>query len=377
MPQDPNKNKTIQEEAGLDPEQWQPVDAAPIQPGVNNGGAPPSPSGRDPYTSGPLPPNFGLQTDLVKTDFGPNIPQHRLMPIPNNAALGAAVRSTVEKVIQNTTIVQDIVQSTPTTSAPTAQPFDISQNLANTQYVDEETFYGVGVAGFRDDFISFTEGVTILSNGVSLQGDTSWVADPNQPSGISILVVSPKSAPFTNPGIANFFLSSNGTVANAGVVLFKGTPSFGNLGFLGASANWQADIIVRVPTPGQANFCFRAGFSGDFSVLRDPPTDGAWVRFDTAAGDTNFTWETRVSSVSTTSVQNSIPLDTAFHHFRIRSIIAGTILFSVDGGAETAIPANISGNGVYPYIQLFNRAVSSSVQLDLDFFSYIARTGRT
>jgi len=76
---------------------------------------------------------------------------------------------------------------------------------------------------------------------------------------------------------------------------------------------------------------------------------------------------------------NSIAADSSFHHFRIRSVVAGTILFSVDGGSETAISTNVPGFLVSlgPFMQGIVRQNSTGVIVFVDFYSFIARTGRT
>jgi hypothetical protein len=352
-----------------------PVDAPTINPNApSTFSGSPIPSGRDPYNSGTLPPNFGLQPDLVDAaPYGPSIPAHRLMPVAQTPQQNSAIHSVVQNVIQSTSVVQDIVSSSPTTTAPTAQPFDNSDNLANTQYVDEEAFYGVGVAGFRDDFFcpntSFDNPGSIPT---SFVGDTPWLINAID-GATDVFLTSEADLISSNPSLIGFGTGTLATVGQ-GLVLFK-VPS---LGVLGLVANWQIDIIVAAFFLGSPG-CMRIGLVGNNGPFLDPPSYGVWIRFDTAAGDTKFTWECRSSGTSTTSTANSITADSNPHHFRIRSVVAGTILFSVDGGAETAISTNVPGFLVSlgPFMQGIVRQNSTGVEIFTDFFSYIARTGRT
>jgi hypothetical protein len=109
----PSKKKTpppeipsIQEEAGLPPN-WQPVDVAPLDPNNPSSVGPPMPSGRDPFQTGALPSNFGLQTDLVRTGTPSNVPSVRLMPIaPSGLAQSNAAIKSVATTIVNEAITQ-------------------------------------------------------------------------------------------------------------------------------------------------------------------------------------------------------------------------------------------------------------------------------
>lgn len=96
--QDPTQEKTIAQESGL-PSNWVPVDAEPINP--NRSAASPTPvlSGVSPFTSGPLPPNFGLQTDVASNKYGPNVPVSRLMPPSGGPQENAKIQTIVDQAI--------------------------------------------------------------------------------------------------------------------------------------------------------------------------------------------------------------------------------------------------------------------------------------
>jgi len=58
-----------------------------------------------------------------------------------------------------------------------------------------------------------------------------------------------------------------------------------------------------------------------------------------------------------------------------RQKVAGTILFSVDGGTETSISTDVPTVGLDVFIQLISR--TGIRDMFIDFISYSATTGRT
>jgi hypothetical protein len=82
------REQTIQEEAGLSPDQWQPVDVSPIIPGVTSVGAPPPPPlSLGSHFVGSIPANIQHDATLVRTGLNtPNIPTFSLMPLGINAS---------------------------------------------------------------------------------------------------------------------------------------------------------------------------------------------------------------------------------------------------------------------------------------------------
>jgi hypothetical protein len=94
--------KTIQEEAGLDPEHWQPVDVAPVVPAK---GVTPilgtTPNRMSNTFQGSLSPQLQHDSTFVGTAYGgPGIPSHPLMPlgVQGNPIQNAGVSSTVKIV---------------------------------------------------------------------------------------------------------------------------------------------------------------------------------------------------------------------------------------------------------------------------------------
>jgi hypothetical protein len=238
---------------------------------------------------------------------------------------------------------------------------------------DAESVSNVANAGFREDFLSAPPDTEISSTSdqVAINGDTPWYA--LKIKGGSEGGVESTGGSFANPGVIT--LSSLDESTGDGVLLSKNPP----LGALAEYAGWQADMILSVSN-GTSEIAVTAGFGE--TVNSDPPAYAIYVRYDTAAGDSQFTWVTNNGSGNTTtSTANSVAPTGNFYHFRIRSLVAGTVLFSVNGGAEAAISTNLplSEYGaipLYPFVQLITRGASSP-QVSIDFFSYTAQTGRT
>lgn len=104
------EEKTINEEAGL-PENWQPVDTEPINPG-RPAGAPPPPNGMPSYYQGSLAPSIQHDATFVGTEYGtPGIAKVPLMPLGVQASpmSNAAIQSTAKL------IAQQVVAATPAT----------------------------------------------------------------------------------------------------------------------------------------------------------------------------------------------------------------------------------------------------------------------
>jgi hypothetical protein len=231
-------------------------------------------------------------------------------------------------------------------------------------------FSDVSIAGFRDDFMNVSA-LTISSTSTQaiLEADTSWQVLLIK-GGESASAGGNFASSTTNPGILSLEVVT--PTSGDGVVLSKN----GSFGTIGATTNWQIDFILSLPTP--TNVCVTAGVAASFTT--DPPTNAMYVRYDTAAGDTQFTWVTNSDfGGTTTSVLNSVtPIAGNFYHFRIRSLVVDTVLFSVNGGPETAISTSIpfDAASAFPFLQVIARSTTNEA-VSLDFFSMTAQTGRT
>jgi hypothetical protein len=161
-------------------------------------------------------------------------------------------------------------------------------------------------------------------------------------------------------------------VSGNGAAIYKSTQA--PLGRLDNNAPWEFDVILALNQT--ATCAIRAG------VCQSPngsnPGDGLWVEYDssnTGNSDTDFTWATKQSGTTNYYTSHAIAADTLFHHFRIRSISAGTVLFSVDGGAEAPVTTQLPILALQPFVQVFTRA-NTFISAIVDLVSYEAATGR-
>lgn len=240
-----------------------------------------------------------------------------------------------------------------------------STSLGTTAYSDR-TAYLVTWAGFRDDFIGATANAAVTT-ATGFSSDTGWQTSQISAGTQTIATV---DSTWANPGQAIF---STSATSGQGITIYKGS-THGSLGNLAAQAGWELNVVLLLGTT--TSIAFRAGFAGTGQQAADAPTSGMWIRYDTASSDTLFTFESRSASTSTTSVTNSVAVNTSFNHFRIRSLVAGTILFSVNNGTETAISTNVPTTVQQPFFQLLTRTAGSQ-SATVDFFSYSAATSRT
>lgn len=208
------------------------------------------------------------------------------------------------------------------------------------------------VAGWKDEF-----GVASASTSGTI-GELGWTT--SNVSGTSTFsAVTPSAWPYM--GIQRI---ATGAISGNGGALSLNAGAVNPIVSLNGVASWKAVFIVRVNAT--SNISVRFGFAG--SANTDPSSEGIWWRFNTAAGDVKYTAETRAAGVST-STASGVAANTSFHTFVIRSAVAGTVLFSVDGGSEISHSTNITTNSLLPFFQCVTRTASSQ-SCDIDYFNF-------
>lgn len=255
-------------------------------------------------------------------------------------------------------------------TAVTQSGRDNSTKVASTAYVDRN-IYLPHIMSYKEDF---TEGTSVsVTTSQGLVFETGW-------HGIQISggtqTIAAQAGTFTNPGQA---LMTTSATSGQGVVIWRSGPGAGAapLGALGSNANWEMHYLLKLNAT--TNVCIRFGACIAGQHTGDAPTNGIYFEYDTANTgntDSKFTGVCRSASTSTYVTTNQIAADTSFHHFRIRSTNAGTILFSVDGGTEDSIATNVPTGALGPMIQLITRTAGAANAV-VDFTSYAATTGRT
>lgn len=235
-----------------------------------------------------------------------------------------------------------------------------------------------GSTSFVDDFLFAANGISITT-GSTYNGDTPWAAI--QISGGTQTIASSVGT-VQNPGAMTITTSAT---TGQGCAFFKGGggSATGPLGALGNNIGWQVDIWAELPAT-ITNYCARLGLAKGGLAAGDAPTSGLWWEYDTANtgnSDTKWTIRTVSGGVSNYSAAGPAPAASTWYHFRIRSVTAGTILFSVGAGnaalgAETAISTDVpSTDAMMPWFQVLARS-NAAVTLIMDRYSYTAPTGR-
>lgn len=101
------------------------------------------------------------------------------------------------------------------------------------------------------------------------------------------------------------------------------------------------DIHFRILLSSTASIAAFFGINkGD--AVASASTDYIAIEYDTSASDTIWMATVKTGGTGTRTAITGSVVDTNYHTLRIRSTVAGTILFSVDGGAEISVSANIS-----------------------------------
>ena len=208
---------------------WAPINSAPIDP--NKPAATRTPASVDPYGSGPLPPNFGYQTALVKSGYGGTAAPIDLMPIQ-----GAGVTQANAKAIGVATdTVNSAIANLPVSTTPTAgNGITVSSSdviaLANP-IVDGNPIWQIDSAYYekRDDF-------TFNGNGASAYiGEQGWYTIG---SGVTFSL---GGGGLPHPGVLQMYL--NASTANIGGMLL-------NQDMTGAPATPDNNVLPILDYPG-------------------------------------------------------------------------------------------------------------------------------
>jgi len=234
-----------------------------------------------------------------------------------------------------------------------------------------------GGTSFFDDFIASSTNASITT-ATTQNGDTPWNAVQIAGGTQSWTY---QSGSFTNPG--QIVLTTSATSGD-GIAIYKGggANNAGPLGILGNNAGWQYDCWFQLPAT-ITNFCCRVGVAKGGQQAADAPNSGMWIEYDTSNASSNsvFEYRTVVSGTPTYTSSSVTPVASTFYHVRIRSLVAGTILFAI-GSGNSALSADVSVTGdvdttssMLPLIQVLPRT-NSAVSLTLDRISFTSATGR-
>jgi hypothetical protein len=168
--------------------------------------------------------------------------------------------------------------------------------------------------------------------------------------------------------------------ANAGAgkgssIEFQGTNGETHLGSLVSNTGWDSVFVFRLNNT--AAIRVRMGYQYDVSLVS---TTYFGLRYDTTAGitDTHFQF-CRTNNDAELCYDTGVAADTNWHKLRMRSLVAGTILLTLDSGAERSIcAAGCDLNGTLNSIAVHPFLISAaddvgSVSMDIDLFAFKAR----
>lgn len=216
-----------------------------------------------------------------------------------------------------------------------------------------------------DDFASVAQNTAITTT-TSLVSETKWTA-AQIGAATGILrnsVVGQLDG--THFGILEL---TNSTATTAlGVYIAKG--GGGNTSGVLNPSSTLFDVQIAFKLAATATNAIYFGFVGTTAQATIPVTNATTfvgMRYDTSLSDTAFMVGAQAASAGSL-VTSGVLADTSWHKFRMRSAVAGTVLFSVDNSAEVSVSTNISNSVLDICFQQINRTAASATA----YIDYIA-----
>ena len=218
---------------------------------------------------------------------------------------------------------------------------------------------------FFDDFITSTSLNAAPQSNVALNtggAGISWTGFTTG-TGAGIGNLSPSDSG-TN-GVLK--LTSGNVSGNYALLVYSSGISGSTLnGLMTPFSGTTFDYKIRVALGNTTNVTYFFGFQ-DGTGIGELSGNVIAIAFDTTQSDTTFTAVCRKASTSTRTTITGATLDTNYHDLRIHSNTAGTVLFSVDGGAEISIATNVPTVSLSPYVTDVTRQ-SAATTLKIDYF---------
>lgn len=109
-----------------------------------------------------------------------------------------------------------------------------------------------------------------------------------------------------------------------------------------------------------------ASFNGQFFIVATPLA--TTFTYAQVGGGATSGSGTATASLTTTA-NSAVVADTNYHTLRMRSVVPGTVLFSLDGGVESALSTNCPTGAVTPTWQILTDA-SAQKLINLDYFAF-------
>ena len=304
---------TIQEEAGLNPEQYQVIDRAPITPGQNPGAPPPNPTGN--YLTASISGVLQHDSQLINTQYGtPRIPSTPLVPLSasGQASNNSAAQSTIRSV------AQQVVDETVTENAISLQTNGTNNSVQTTLNLTSGGG-GITVTPGSMGMVSIAESVFVASGTGHAPGA---VPDPGGSSGTtrflredatfavpgSGITLETNSTPNSNQSILNLISGSNITLTPGGSGQVQITATNGPTLETNSTPNSTQSTLNL--TAG-ANVTLTAG-AGGLVTIAAATVSGVPIRIDTykALGSTvsvSATTLTVIDSIAVTMPSSGGP----------------------------------------------------------------------
>lgn len=224
----------------------------------------------------------------------------------------------------------------------------------------------------RDDFASIAQN-TAITTATALTSEVKWGGAYIGAAGTGTF----RQASLTDGihfGAAELFNAT--ATSGLGACMFLGGGSLSPALLNPSSAIFDYKMIFKLGSA--TNIAFYSGFVPGTAQTTIPSAGTAvfcGFRLDTSLGDTAFSF-VRGAGATQTVAATSVAADTNWHTIRVRSVVAGTVLYSIDGGAETAVTTNLPNTTLDYAHQIINRTTASAV-LTIDAFGMQIKTTRT
>ena len=208
-----------------------------------------------------------------------------------------------------------------------------------------------------EDFSTVTQNTAITTT-TSAQADGRWSASQ---SGAATCIFRGNSSMQDANHMGVVELTNSTATTGIGLAIFKGGGGNSVGQFNPTTALF--DIQVAFKLAATTNTAMFIGLMANNAQATIPATNASTfigLRYDTSVPDSNYMWGAMGGSAGALT-SSGIAADTSWHRFRMRAAVAGTVLFSLDGGTEVAVSSNISNSITDFVIQQINRTSASAI----------------
>jgi len=224
----------------------------------------------------------------------------------------------------------------------------------------------------RDDFSSVAQ-VTTITTATSLTSELKWGGIYIGAAGTGTF----RQAALTDGihfGVAELFNAT--ATAGLGACMYLGGGALSPAIVNPSTVLFDYKMIFQLSSA--TNIAFYSGFlpgNAQSTIPSGAANKFCGFRLDTSLGDTFFSF-VRGAGVSQTVAATSVAADTNWHTIRVRSVVAGTVLYSIDGGVETAVTTNLP-NEYLDYAHMVVNRTTTSMKVTIDAFGMQIKTSRT